>query len=137
MPNRIIRERLRICPKLNALKPIEELFFIHLITACDDFGRMDARPEVLKGLIFPLKPRVRTRNISEYLERLAEVGLIELYEVDGAPYLTMRDWEKDQQVRSKRSKYPPNPTQTVDADTDDYDDMVANYIPEYKKMKKG
>jgi hypothetical protein len=107
MPNRIIRERLRICPKLNALKPIEELFFIHLITACDDFGRMDARLPVLRARLFPLAEHVQNDEIGAAMATLERVGLLERYEVEGLPYVQLPTWEKYQRVRNKRSRYPP------------------------------
>lgn len=84
----------------------EECFYTRLKTACDDYGRMDARPPILKARLFPLKVRLSLKDIEDALYRLADIGCVKLYECDGKPYLYLPDWEDHQRVRNKRAKYP-------------------------------
>lgn len=68
---------------------------------------MDARPPILKARLFPLKGRLTLREIEDALHVLARIGCVELYEVDTKPYLSIPSWGVHQQIRAKRSKYPP------------------------------
>lgn len=105
MPNRIIKESICRSDTINLLKPFEEILFYRLIVVCDDYGRFDGRPEIIKGSCFPLKDTA-VKDIGSALERLAEVGLVELYKVQGKPVLQLSSWSVHQQIRAKKSKYP-------------------------------
>lgn len=107
MPDRIIRESICTSDTLNQLTDFEERFWHRLTVNCDDYGRFDARPAILKGRLFPLMDGKTQKNIADALNKLASVGLIELYEVDGRPFLHVVTWDKYQRVRAKRSKFPP------------------------------
>lgn len=87
----------------------EECFYHRLWTACDDYGRMDARPAILKARLFPLKERLALKDIEGALRALADIGCVKLYDCDGRPYLYLPTWEVHQNIRAKKSKYPaPN-----------------------------
>ncbi len=105
MPNRIIRESIRTSESINQLKPLEEILFYRLIVSCDDYGRYDGRAAIIKGTCFPLK-NVTVKDIENALASLSTVCMIDLYEVDGKPYIQLTNWEQYQTVRSKKSKYP-------------------------------
>ena len=105
MPNRIIKESICASENVDQLSPFNETFFYRLIVNCDDYGRMDARVKILSSRLFPLKD-IQPDEVQAALIALHEAGLIILYEVDGKPYLQMKTWDKHQQVRAKRSKYP-------------------------------
>lgn len=106
MPNRILKESICTSDSLNQLSPFEEVFFLHLIVNCDDYGRFDARPAILKARLFPLKDRLSLKDIESALGKLADVGCVKLYSVDSKPYLYLPAWEVHQNVRAKKSKYP-------------------------------
>ncbi len=106
MPNRIIKESICTSETLNSLTDFEENFFYKLIVNCDDYGRFDARLAILKSRLYPLRERLTLKNIEDALSSLARVGCVELYEVDGKPFLRLPTWEVHQQVRAKKSKYP-------------------------------
>ena len=106
MPNRIIREEICSSESLNSLSDFEENFFYKIIVNCDDYGRYDARPAILKSYCYPLRERLTLKAIQDALLKLARVGCVKLYEVDGKPYLHIPTWEVYQQVRAKRSKFP-------------------------------
>ena len=105
MPNRIIKESVCTSDNLDALSWYEECFFYRLIVNCDDYGRMDARPAILRARLFPLKT-VTNKAIEDALKSLRAAGLIDLYEVDGRSILQLRTWERHQQIRARKSKYP-------------------------------
>ena len=151
MPNRIIKESICTSDNLDRLSWFEEAFFFRLIVNCDDFGRMDARPAIIRSKLFPLKTITDTQ-VNKALQSLRSAAMIDLYEVDGRSFLQMRTWEKHQSVRAKKSKYPapdgsmkaseskcmqmhanvpviqsnPNPIQIVNAPAqDDNDDEIV------------
>jgi len=109
MPNRIIKESIRTSETIDKLSTFEETLFYRLIVSCDDYGRFDGRSSIVKGSCFPLKDNITRKNIEDALDKLASVGLVSLYEVDGKPFLLLPSWSKHQNIRAKKSKYPePN-----------------------------
>lgn len=106
MPNRILKESICTSDSMNALTDFQENFFYRLIVNCDDFGRMDARPAILKARLYPLRERLALKDIEGALQALAAVGCVEIYEVDGKPFLWLPTWKVHQTVRATKSKYP-------------------------------
>jgi hypothetical protein len=84
----------------------EESFFYRLWVNCDDYGRMDARPAIIKSKLFPLKDRMTLKDIESALNMLADIGCVRLYVCDNKPYLYLPSWEVHQNIRAKKSKYP-------------------------------
>ena len=110
MPNRILKESIRFSETIEELTPEEEVFFYRLLTCCDDYGRFDGRPAIILAACFPLKLKsITEKHITQWLDKLCAVGLLWIYEVDGKRYLQVTTWDKHQQVRAKRSKYPQPP----------------------------
>lgn len=106
MPDRIIKESICTSDTLNALSDFEERFWWRLVVNCDDYGRFDARTAVLKSRLFPLMDGKTHKDMTNALRKLASVGLIDVYEVDGRPFLQVVKWDKHQRIRAKRSKFP-------------------------------
>lgn len=119
MPDRLIRESICSSDTLNLLSDFEERFWHRLIVNCDDYGRFDARPEILKARLFPLMDGKTRKDMSMALSKLASVGLVDLYEVDGRPFLRVVTWDKYQRVRAKRSKFPDPPAMCGHVSADD------------------
>ena len=111
MPNRIIKDSIHTSETVSLMTDFQFRLWVNLITYVDDFGRGDARPEVIKGFCFPLMNRLSTKAIDDALSELARIGSVSLYSVDGRPYLCFPKWESHQAVRNKKSKYPA-PTET-------------------------
>lgn len=104
--------------------------FYRLLVVADDYGYMDARPGILKGLCFPLKESATLAKIENWLSELAKSGLIARYQLDGKPYLCVNKWE--QRVRS-RPKY-------VGPDADGcqaIDGQVSDKVPTIDGLGKG
>ena len=107
MPNRIIKDSICTSPNIDALSREAEVFFYRLMVQCDDYGRMDARPAILRAKCYPLQVDTVTQDdIKRWFAELVQAELIIPYRVDGGDYLQMRTWERHQQIRAKRSKYP-------------------------------
>ena len=105
MPNRILKESICTSENVDQLSAFEETVFYRLIVNCDDYGRMDGRPKILISKLFPLK-EVRVKQMEDALRALTSAELVTLYEVDGKPFVQMKTWDKHQQMRAKKSKYP-------------------------------
>lgn len=106
MPNRIIKESICDNEKLAAIKDFEFRLWVGLITQADDAGRGDARPQIIKGRVFPLRDQVTQKNISDGLDALECVGLISLYKVGGRPFYVFPGWSEHQRIRDCKPKYP-------------------------------
>jgi len=106
VPNRIIKESIRTSRKINALSDLQFRVWTYLLTYVDDYGRGDADPELLKGLVFPRRKGLTEKTISDALAELANIGLISLYEVDGESYLCFPTWGEHQRIQQKRSRFP-------------------------------
>ena len=111
MPNRTLKDSICTSDTLAQLTAEEERFFYRLIVQCDDFGRFDARPQILLTSCFPLlMDKVTTEDITGWLNGLAKADLIRLYTCPkGRPYLLMTSWHKHQRRRAQKSKYPQPP----------------------------
>ena len=79
MPNRLLRESICRSESIDALSWFEEVLFYRLIVNCDDFGRFDGRPAIIKGSLFPLKD-VAIADIKKALSKLAAHDMIMMYE---------------------------------------------------------
>ena len=106
MPNRLLKETIRTSRKVNGLSDFNYRVWTYLITYVDDFGRGSADPELLKGLVFPRRSGMTVKQISKALAELATSGMILLYESDGEPFFCFPNWDKHQQIRAKKSKFP-------------------------------
>jgi hypothetical protein len=107
MPNRILKDSICTSDNLDRLTPAEEVFWYRLLVQCDDYGRMDARPAILRSRCYPLRlETVSDQDVSSWLASLLDAGLITLYEIDSKHYLQIITWQRHQQQRAKRSKYP-------------------------------
>lgn len=106
MPNRILKNSICTSDTIDQLSWFEEAVFYRLIVNCDDYGRMDGRPKILKSMLFPLKDRLSVKDVENAVQKLADVGCVGLYTVKGKPYLYLPAWESHQNIRAKKSKYP-------------------------------
>lgn len=107
MPNRIIKDGICANEQIDRLTAFEETFFYRLIVNVDDYGLMDGRVSVLKAKLFTLRcGSMKDSEVEKALKRLCEEGLVEVYHCKGRPYLHLTGWERNQQIRAKKPKYP-------------------------------
>ena len=114
MPNRILKESICASDTIDGLSWFEEVLFYRLIVNCDDYGRFDGRPSIIKNRLFPLKESLTLKAVSAAVDSLANAGLVTLYVFEGKPFLYLPTWNSHQSIRAKKSKYPDpeNCTQT-------------------------
>ena len=109
MPNRILKESINTSESLSSVSQEAENLFLHLIVTCDDWGRFDGRPVVIKGRCYPLR-NVTVELITNWLNELTKSGMVNLYQVKGQIILELANWRLHQRVRAEKSKYPNPPT---------------------------
>ena len=114
MPNRMIKESICTSEQIDELTPFEETTFYRLIVNADDYGCFDGREKILAARLYPLK-EINPADMRAAVDRLAEVGLIVRYTVEGRDYLYFPTWNNHQRLRQTKHKFPP----PVDAIPDD------------------
>lgn len=83
--------------------------WVSLWTLVDDFGNVHAAPKKLHGQIFwAWQPE---KSVSELLIELQSKRRIELYEVNGARFLHVRNWEKHQRIDNAGKERCPRPVE--------------------------
>lgn len=108
MPNRIIKESICTSEDLDKLSPMAEILFYRLIVKADDYGAYYGNENIVKSTCFPLKSdEIKSDQVKSWIFELASAGLIYVYEAeDGRKYIQFVKWDKHQQVRAKKRKYP-------------------------------
>jgi hypothetical protein len=110
MPNRILRDSITESESLALLTAEAERFFYRLLSKAYDYGRFDARSQVLRAQCFKLMlDQVSEANISQWLNELSypAIGIIKTYSVNGRAFGYFINWTKHQRTaRSVVSKYP-------------------------------
>ena len=112
---RILKKSICQSEEIDQLNWFEEVLFYRLIVNCDDFGIFDGRTKIIKGSLFPLKENVTLKQIENAIMKLATVGLVRAYEVQGRPLLQLPTWSLHQRVRNSRHIYP-TPEEMGDSD---------------------
>jgi hypothetical protein len=114
MPNRIIKESIWTSESLSRCSLQAQGFFLRLLPLPDDHGCFDARPAILKGRLFPLVPKVTTKQISGWLKELAEVDIIRLWVAsNGVEYGFLPKWSEHQRIRSLHGRKTPEPPKKI------------------------
>jgi hypothetical protein len=113
MPNRDLKETNRRSASLQVLSDGAERLWYRLITAVDDWGRMEADAEVVFTTCFQRVPKgwsvARVERCLEELSSSTATGqspLIGIYEVKGKRYLQILSAAEHIYRRAKESKYP-------------------------------
>ena len=109
MPNRILHESIKYCPKMEQLNWFEEVVYHRLTVTVDDYGCLDGRIVLLKNTLFPTREDISKDDIARAIEHMVALGLLRAYEAGGMPYLCFPAWEEEQRVRNKRRKFPAPP----------------------------
>jgi len=113
MPNRDLKECNRRSASLQVISDAAERLWYRLITAVDDFGRMEADPEVVFKTCFERAPKSWNEGkVQRCLHELAEQSapgqspMIFLYQVGPKWYLQITSSDIHLYRRAKVSKYP-------------------------------
>ena len=126
MGSRVIKDSIKTSRNVNALSDFQFRVWIHLILSADDYGRGSADPELVKNLAFPRRKGVTEKQLDDALHVLANIGMVNLYFVDGEPYFYFPKWGEHQRVRTKVSKFPdPDGENAVAADCGNLPQIAA------------
>ena len=110
MPSRVIRGGFNSSESMAERSLLAELMFVKLILAVDDYGRLDARTMILRGLLYPMRDNVTREDVASWLHELCTGNdpPVELYEIDGKPYLYLSKWEthRGKSKRGSKSRWP-------------------------------
>jgi len=104
MPTRYLKPGICDSEAIDRCSPIAETLFYRLLVNVDDYGRLDARPAVVRSKCFPLKDSLNNNDVLNLLKELQESGLILIYKSNNCSYIQMLKW--DNVPRSKESKCP-------------------------------
>lgn len=127
MGSRVIKDSIKTSRHVNALSDFQFRVWIHLILSADDYGRGSADPELVKNLAFPRRKGVTEKQLDDALHVLANIGMVNLYFVDGEPYFYFPKWGEHQRVRTKVSKFPdPDGKNAVAADCGNLPQIAAD-----------
>ena len=109
LPNRIIKESICTSDDIAGLSMGAEILFYHLMVKVDDFGVYFGNEQIIKNTCFPLKSsEIKVKQVESWLNELVKAGLLFAYVAeDGKKYVQFTKWAKHQQIRAKKSKYPP------------------------------
>tara|TARA_R110000868_G_scaffold312826_1_gene573852 strand:+ start:956 stop:1603 length:648 start_codon:yes stop_codon:yes gene_type:complete len=109
VPTRYLKPGICDSDRIEGIKnPHAETLYYRLLVNVDDFGRLDARPLVLKAKCYPIKQSATPEKISLWVKELHDANLIVHYLVNGSPYLQITKW--DNKPRAESSRYPQIPT---------------------------
>jgi len=94
--------------KISKCSCMERLLFIGLWTFAEDSGAGRASPLLIKADIFPYDT-LREADIQKSLQKLSELGLINLYERTGQQYYFVTNFKKHQTINKPSQCYLPTP----------------------------
>lgn len=117
VPARVIRSEINSSDSLSRVSLLADLFFRALLLECDDFGRFDGRPQILKAALFPLRAEYTPEVIQACVDELAsgEDPALRVFFASSRPYLLLTGWERHRGKgkRAERSKYPDPPQESA------------------------
>lgn len=94
-----------------ALLPAEvERTYVRLWTHMDDQGRCVDNVKLIKAAIYPLHDDMTLIELDKHLNRLVGGSHLIDYEVDGKPYLQVREWTKYQHPQRPAKEKLPAPS---------------------------
>ena len=127
MPNRLLKESICASPNINQLSDKAEAFFYRLIVNSDDYGRLDGRLMIIISRCYPLRIKDTTEEeIINLLMELSNAKLINVFKKDDRIFIQISTWEKHQQIRAKKSKYPAYDNTCLQLIADDFrNHMIA------------
>src|SRR3990167_10065692 len=101
---RMISKSISTSKKLMKVSDFAALLFSWLIPHCDDYGHMDGSPEMVRGIVVPLRNKT-IEEVKNALEELEAISLIKIYEVNKERYLEVIKFEDFQTFKKDRPKW--------------------------------
>ncbi len=116
---RMLKRNISISKKLPQLKTDSaRMLWTWIIPFLDVEGRYYASPDLIKANIVPRLKTFTEANITQYLQDMADIGLIIIYETGNETYLQYRNFDKFQSIRKDHEGKPlPAPPPNYNATT--------------------
>lgn len=104
MPTRYLKPGICDSKNIDLLSAEAECLYYRLLVNVDDFGRLDARPLIIKAKCYPLREKLKSSKVEKWLKELATKGLANVYTCMDEPFLQINKW--DNKPRASHSKFP-------------------------------
>lgn len=116
--------------RINKLTGDQERLFWRLHMVCDDFGNFRADGILLKADALPLVRNATPAKITRWLQAIADVGLIDLYEADGDRCGHICDFEElqpmgydgNRNAKRRIQRCPMHPLRSVTKENEGYEE---------------
>ena len=129
MPNRIVREAILSSERVAALGWPEEVLYRRLMSIVDDYGRHEAKPQLLRSKCYPLQTdAVRVADITRWMAACQKAGLVVLYEAQGKQYLEIANFGQQQRAKSKCPDPPANQQHSPTSDNTCYQTPTDEHL---------
>jgi len=134
MPSRVIKESILSSPNLNRLSMAAECHFYRLLVTADDHGCFEATPLLVKGTVYPLRPKVSVEDVKKWHAELVEQGLCKFWENgDERMYGLYTSFSSHQRIRSTHRRKTPEPPEDLAGKPDGLDPKKkAGKVPDDK-----
>lgn len=83
---------------VGALSRDARLFFLQLLTECDDEGRLLWIPRRLSGVLYPFDEDVTAELLEQWADECSARNMVTIYEADGVKALQINNWSKHQKI---------------------------------------
>ena len=111
MPDRVIRETILSSQSMARMSPEGERQLVRLWLTCDNHGRFEADPQLVRAKCFPrMLDIVTEEDVAAWLDEIQDAETVSFYEVDEKLYGFHPNWLRSNKLRTENSKYP-NPPQ--------------------------
>jgi len=98
---RMISKTISTSKKLMKISDFAALLFSWIIPHCDDYGHMDGSPEMVRGIVVPLRNKT-IEEVKNALQELEGADLIKNYDVKSEKYLEIIKWSEFQTFKNDR-----------------------------------
>jgi hypothetical protein len=114
--NRLIKHEFWRDEKIGNLSHSARLLFVSLWTYADDAGNGRADARLLRSQAFPYDADVTAENVEAWLQEIAGLGMIVLYEVGGARFYSVKNFLRHQVInRPSKFRLPEPPKMDASA----------------------
>ncbi len=134
---RMLKKQISRSRRLAELKTDSaRMLYTWIIPHLDVKGRMEADPTIIKGEVVPRLTTFTPDKIQQYLDDMANVGLIILYKYDNDQYLELRKFEDHQSLRENREAPSRIPTPDYSTATPEQLQEDSGSLPLEDKLRE-
>ena len=111
----------------------QRMFFIGLTQLAEDSGCLEYDPRSFKILLYPADVDITPETLTEWTEKIIEMGKLIIYEVEGKKYLFIKNFHKHQALRFMVPPEIPLPP-WIEWQQKDERERYGKYIVNYDAM---